>query len=140
MECLAYIYSGVCKAGVHSIKLDDGEVETELTRRNMQKCITCTNKIRKGSRALWEAHIHCGIKEKRLLAPVLTPFAYLIHSVSSLLDNKTAIEYLYGTMPGIYDNIRARNPSLVNWEVIQIIVTSMKSIVGRIVLNHSSGK
>ena len=50
--------------------------------------------------------------------------------------NKPAIEYLYGTMLGINDNIRARRPSLVEWEVIHMIVTSMKHIVGSIFLNQ----
>ena len=43
-------------------------------------------------------------------------------------------------MPRIHDNIRARSPSLVDWEVIQMIVTSMKHIVGSIVLNQYYGK
>ena len=34
MECLAHILEGSCKAGIQSIKSDDGEVDTELTRRN----------------------------------------------------------------------------------------------------------
>ena len=121
---------------MQSIKSDDGEVDTELTRRNVQKCITWTKKSQKGARALWEAHIHCGIKEKRLLTPVSTRFAYLINSFRSLLQNKPAIEYLYVTMPGIHDNIREMRPSLVDWEVIHMIVTSMKRIVGIIVLNQ----
>ena len=75
MECLAHILAGACKVGVQSIKSDDGEVDTELTRRNMQKCITWTKKSQKGVRTLREAQIHCGIKEKRLLTPVLTCFA-----------------------------------------------------------------
>ena len=75
-----------------------------------------------------------------LLTPVLTCFAYLIHSFRSLLENKPAIEYLYRTMPGIHDNIRARRPSLVDWEVIHMIVTIMKRIVGSIFLDQCSGK
>ena len=58
----------------------------------------------------------------------------------SLFDNKPAIEYLYRSVPGIHDNIQARRPSLVDWEVIHMIVTSMKRIVGIIVLNQCSGK
>ena len=64
----------------------------------------------------------------------------MIHSFRSLLDNKPAIEYLYGTTPGIHDNIWARRPSLVDWEVIQMIVNSMKRIIDRIVLNQCFGK
>ena len=75
MNCLAHILEGACKAGVQSIKSDDGEVDTKLTRWNMQKCITWGKKIQKGARALFEAQLHCRIKEKRLLTPVLTRFA-----------------------------------------------------------------
>ena len=94
MDCLAHISAGACEAVVQSINLDDGEVYTELTRRNMQKCITWTKNIQKGARALLEAQIHCRIKEKLLLTPVSTRFAYLIHYFRSLLENKPAIEYL----------------------------------------------
>ena len=79
---------------MQSIKSDDDDVDTEFTRRNMQKCITWTKKIQKGERDLQEAQIHCGIKEKLLLTPVSTRFAYLIHSFRSLLENKPAIEYI----------------------------------------------
>ena len=140
MDCLAHILSGACKSRVQSIKSDDGEVDTELTRLNMQKCITWTKKSQKGAQDLREAQIHCGIKEKRLLAPVSTRFAYLIHSLMSLLENKPSIEYLYRTTPRIHDNIRSRRPSLVGWEVIHMIVTSTKRIVVSIVLNQCSGK
>ena len=140
MECLAHILEGACKVGVKSIKSDDCEVETELTRGNTQKCLTWTKKIQKGAWALREAQIHCGIKEKRLLTPVSTRFAYLIHSFRSLLENKPTIDYLYGTIPYIHDNILARRPYLVDWEVIQMIVTSMKRMIGSIVPNQLSGK
>ena len=43
-------------------------------------------------------------------------------------------------MPGIHDNIRARRPPLVDWELIHMIVTSIKRIVGSIILNQCSGK
>ena len=58
----------------------------------------------------------------------------------SLFDNKPAIEYLYGSVPGIHENIQARRPSLVGWEVIQMILSSMKRIIDRIILNQWSGK
>ena len=85
---------------------------------------------------LWDAHIHCRIKYKPLITPVLNRFAYLIHSFSSLMENKPTIEYIYGTMPGIHDNNREIRPYLVDWEVIQMVVTRMKRIVGNILLNQ----
>ena len=55
-----------------SIKSDYGEVDKELTRRNMQKCVTWMKKIQKGAHALREAQLYCGIKDKHLITPVLT--------------------------------------------------------------------
>ena len=101
----------------------------------MQKCITLEKEDPEGG-ALWDAQIHCGIKEKRSLTPVSTRFACLMHSFRSLLYNKPEIEYLYGTIPGIHYNIQVRRPSLVDWEFIQIIVTSMNRIIVSIFLNH----
>ena len=106
----------------------------------MQKCTTLRKKSQKREQALREAHIHCGIKEKRLLTPVSNRFVYMIHYFSYLLDNKPEIEDLYGTMAGIHDNIRARMPSLVGWEAIKMIVTSMKRTVGSTALNQCYGK
>ena len=91
MEGLSNILAGACKAGVQSIKSYDGEFDTKLARRNMQKCITWNKKSQKGARDIWESQIHFSIKERRLLAPVLTRFAYLIHSCSFLFDNKPVI-------------------------------------------------
>ena len=106
----------------------------------MQKCITRTKKIQKGDQALRDAQIHCEIREKRFLTPILTRFAYLIHFLKSLVDNKPSIDYLYGTMPGIHDNTRVRRPSCIDWEFIQMIVISINTIVDSIVLNQCSGK
>ena len=50
------------------------------------------------------------------------------------------IEYLYGSVPGIHEYIRARRPLLVYCEVIQMIMTRMKRIVVIIILNQCSGK
>ena len=55
IECLANILIGACKAVVQLINLADGKVDTELTRQNMQKCITWTKKIQKGARSLLES-------------------------------------------------------------------------------------
>ena len=61
MECLAHILAGVCKVGVKLIKSDDGDIDTELTRRNMQNCITWTKNSQKGAQDLWEAYLYCRI-------------------------------------------------------------------------------
>ena len=61
MDFLVHILSGAYMARVQYIKLDDGEVDTEFTRRNMKNNITWTKKIQKGAQALREAQLHCMI-------------------------------------------------------------------------------
>ena len=56
MECLSHVLDNACKAGVMDVKSDDGRVDTEVTRRNMQRCITWKNNHRRGQR-LWGQHI-----------------------------------------------------------------------------------
>ena len=43
-------------------------------------------------------------------------------------------------MPGIHDNILVMRPSLVDWDVIQIIMPCMKHNFGSTVLNQCSSK
>ena len=43
-------------------------------------------------------------------------------------------------MSGIHENIWESMPPLAEWEVIQMIVTIMKRIVGSILLNQCYGK
>ena len=42
MECLDHVLDNTCKAGVMDVKSDYGGVDNEVTRRNMQRCITWT--------------------------------------------------------------------------------------------------
>ena len=55
------------------------------------------------------------------------------------MENKPTLEYLYGIMPWIHDNTWEMRPSLVDWDVIQMIVTSMKHIFGITILNQCAG-
>ena len=110
MEYLANILAGACKSGVQYIKFGYGEVDAKLTRQNMQKCITWTKKIQKGGQALREAQLHRRINMKHFLTPVSTRFSYLIHLFRNLLYNKHMIDYLYGRLSGIHENIWARRP------------------------------
>ena len=40
MEFFAHVLVNACKAGITYVKLDNGKVDTEVTRKNMQRCIT----------------------------------------------------------------------------------------------------
>ena len=85
MECLAHVLDDDCKAVVMDVKYDDGRVDTEVTRRNIQRCITWTKKSQKGAKVLETAQKHVGLPCKKLIKPVKTRFYYLIHSFRSLL-------------------------------------------------------
>ena len=52
MECLTHVIDNTCKAGVTDVQSDYVGVDTEVTRRNMQRCITCTKNHKRGKR-LW---------------------------------------------------------------------------------------
>ena len=50
MECLDHVLDNVCKAGVTDVQYHDGRVDTEVTRRNMQHCITWTKNHKRDQR------------------------------------------------------------------------------------------
>ena len=78
MECLAHVLANACKTGVMDVKYIDGRVDTEVARSNMQFCITW-KKITKGGKSLETAQKHVGLPCKRLITPIKTHFACLIH-------------------------------------------------------------
>ena len=80
MDCLAYVLDDAFKEGVMDMKYDDGRVDIEVIRRNMQRCITWTKKHKRGKKAFETAQKHVGLPCKNLITPVKTCFAYLIHS------------------------------------------------------------
>ena len=52
MECLAHVLENFWKAGVMDVKYDNGQVDTDATRKNTQLYITWTNKSQKGEKSL----------------------------------------------------------------------------------------
>ena len=79
-DCFAHALQGACKAAVLDVKSPDGSISVEKTRGVMQKCITWTKKSQKGATFLAQSQEHCGLRPERMLTPVKTRFAYLIHS------------------------------------------------------------
>ena len=69
MECLARFLANTCKEGVIDVKYDNRRVDTEVTRRNMQRCTTWTKKYQKGEKALDTAQKHVGLTCKNLITP-----------------------------------------------------------------------
>ena len=77
----------------------------------MNEAITWTNKSQKGAVALIQAQKHCKLANVSLLYPSKTRFAYILHSLKIILMNKYAIEYMYGPMSGVGNEINNRKPS-----------------------------
>ena len=91
MECLAYLISGACKAGVVDVQYEDGCLYTSSTRAQTNKAITWTKKSQKGAVALIQAQNHCKLANVCLLAPAKNRFAYILHYFNNLLMNKGTI-------------------------------------------------
>ena len=70
------------------------------------QCFITWTKTQKGAKALETAFNHVEIPCKKMITPVKTRFAYLIHSFRSLLENIGVVNYLYGLMDNITDIIR----------------------------------
>ena len=134
---MAHVLHGACKAAVINVETDDKTLSIESTRIRMQKCITWTKKSKKGHTFLSESQLYCNLPITHLLTPVKTRFAYLMHAFWCLLKNRKAIDYLYGGKPGITDALRLRKPIWQDWEVTQVVVTTLKSLVGSVTVNQA---
>ena len=139
MECISQVLVNACKAGVMDVKSYYGQVDTEVTRKNMKRCITRKNKSQNVSKSLEVAQNYWALPLRRLIKHVKTRFSYIIQSFRSLLKNKSAINYLYGSMKNIFEKIREQNPYLTDWSFTSTVVTTMRRIVGIIIKNQVSG-
>ncbi len=126
-DCLAHALHNACKKAV--VSCSSGTVNVDTARTALQSCITWTKKSSKGAQMLSAAQVHCKLKPRKLLTPVKTRFAYLIHSFRSLLRNREAINYLYGDMPGIPAKIKERKPSWETWAIAEMVVETMRDVV-----------
>ena len=59
MECLAHVLANAYKVVVMDVQYDDERVDTEVTRRNMQRCINW-KKIAKGGKGFGYSTEECG--------------------------------------------------------------------------------
>ena len=70
IECLAHVLDDSCKSEVIDVRYYGGRVDTEKTRRNMQRYITSTKKSQKGAKDLETAQNHVGVPCKNLITHV----------------------------------------------------------------------
>ena len=98
------------------MQYEDGLIDTSINN----------NKSQKGDVALIQAQKHCKLASVRLLTPSKARFAYILHSFKSLLMNNDSIEYMYGPIPGVGNEIKTCKPSDEYWEVVHLVVHTMK--------------
>ena len=72
-----------------------------------------------------------------MLTPIKTQWACLISTLQFLIENHSAIDYMYGTMVGVGANIKKRLPKWMDWEVTITVFHTMKNIVNYIKLNQA---
>ena len=98
--------SGECKTGVVDVQYEDGSLDTSSTRTKMNKAITSTNKSQKVVIALIQTHKNYKLANVCLITSSKNRFEYILYSFKSLPLNKDAIEYMYGPMPGVVNDIK----------------------------------
>lgn len=106
-----------------------GEVDLEKSRGTMQKCITWTKKSGKGSNALSQVQEHVGLKQKCLITPVKTRMGTIFVTFRVMLENRLAIDHLYGTIRKRNKDLHARLPSTACWETVKMAHLTMKESV-----------
>ena len=60
---------------------------------------------------------YVGLKPRKMLTPIKTQWACLISTLQFLIENHSAIDYMYGTMAGVGANIKKQLPKYMDWEV-----------------------
>ena len=70
--------------------------------------------------------------DQSLLAPAKTSFAYILHYFKNLLIKKDSIEYMYVPIPGVGNEIKTRKPLDEDWEVVYVMVHTMKEVVASV--------
>ena len=136
-ECTAHVLHCACKAAIINMVSDDKLINVEKTRTRLQACITWTKNSHEGQKFLSDAQSHCNLPYQRLPTLEKFQFAYLIFAFGSLLKNRASIDYLYGEKPEMSHALRERKPSWQDWEVAKMIVTTLRSVAGSVVLTQA---
>ena len=73
-----------------------------------------------------------------MLTSFKTRWSYLIGTLQCLIENRAAIDYMYGPMAGVGSTIKKRLPKWMDWEVATPLVHTMKNIVNSIKSNQAT--
>ena len=85
MWCLAHVLDNSCKEGLIYVQSGYYRVDTEVIRRNVQRCV---EKSQKRAKALETVQKDVGLPCKIIITPITIIFAYIIHSFRSILKKR----------------------------------------------------
>jgi hypothetical protein len=146
-DCLTEPFDGDCWAHANSkacsFALKDEHVANDLkkvsvanTRKVMQATVTWTKKSGKGKIQWEQSCIKARLRPRTIPTPVKTRWASYVHMFSRLYDYKEAVKYCY-THESNEQKVKKRNPSENHWQVVQVIVETMKPVMHAILANQS---
>ena len=85
MEGLAHVLANEYKAGLMYVKSDDDSIDTEVTKRNMQHCITWTKNHNRGKRLwrqfriMWDFLVRGLLHLSKIVLPIYsTPYTFFL--------------------------------------------------------------
>ena len=135
-----HVISGACKAGVVDVQSEDGLLDTSSTGEKMNKDITWKKKSQKGAVALIHKKEHFKLQMFAYSPLLKIVFVYILNYLKILLMNMDNTEYMYGPMPGVGNEIKTRKPSDEDWEVVHMVVHTMKEVVVMVHKNELVGR
>ena len=107
--CFSHAIQGVCKAAIFGYKSEDDEVKivvsVEIFWKILDTCVTWTKKSSLGSIPQTKAQNNVGLKPVNMLTPIKKRWEYLISTIHCLIENRSAIDYMYVPMAVVEANI-----------------------------------
>ena len=108
-DCFPHLLQVVRKSAVLDCKSKDDEgkigVCIETSRKSIATYVTWMKKSSLSSRALTKAQNNVGLKPVNMLTPIKTRWEYLISTIHCLIENHSAIDYMYVPMAVVEANI-----------------------------------
>ncbi len=137
-DCWAHAWSKACSHSLKDENVTQGlkRINVTNTRKVMQSCVTWTKKSGKGKMQWEQSCIQARLRPRTIPTPVKTRWASYLHMFSRLLEYREAVRLCY-TNPANEQKVKKRNPTDNHWEIVRVIVDTMKPVITAIIANQS---
>lgn len=125
VPCMAYTLQEACRTALLNSR--DGDVNIQETISACENCINWMKRNPWDAGLFFDSQRKMGLATSELLAFVKTRFAYLLQSFQYMLLNRKAFDHLYQSIDD--PKAKARQLSWQHWEVINMIVNTIESII-----------